>query len=68
MPTSALPSASSKLRILFEDDEDGEPTAILEIDDDPEEQPAEIYNINGQRMESLQSGVNIVDGKKIYVK
>ncbi len=68
LPTAALPSASSKLRILFEDDEDGEPTAILEIDDDPEEQPAEIYNINGQRMESLQSGVNIVDGKKIYVK
>jgi len=27
-----------------------------------------IYNLNGQRMKQLQKGLNIVDGKKIYVK
>jgi hypothetical protein len=27
-----------------------------------------IYNLNGQRMKQLQRGLNVVDGKKIYVK
>ncbi len=27
-----------------------------------------IYNINGQRMQSLTRGLNIVNGKKIFIK
>lgn len=27
-----------------------------------------IYNLNGQRLSSLQKGINLVDGKKIFVK
>ena len=27
-----------------------------------------IYNLNGQRLESLQRGINIVGGKKVLVK
>jgi hypothetical protein len=28
----------------------------------------EIYNLQGQRLSSLQKGLNIVNGKKVYVK
>ena len=28
----------------------------------------EIYNVSGVRMDSLQKGLNIIDGKKVYVK
>ena len=27
-----------------------------------------IYNLNGQRMQSLQKGINIVNGKKVLMK
>ena len=27
-----------------------------------------IYNLQGQRLSSLQKGLNIVDGQKVYVK
>ena len=27
-----------------------------------------IYNLQGQRLSSLQKGLNIVNGKKVYVK
>ncbi len=30
--------------------------------------PKGIYNINGQKLSGLQKGLNIVDGKKVYVK
>ncbi len=35
--------------------------------DAPSEEPV-IYNLSGQRIHSLQKGINIVNGKKIYVK
>jgi hypothetical protein len=28
----------------------------------------EIYNLQGQRLSSLQKGLNIVNGQKVYVK
>ena len=31
-------------------------------------QPRQLYNLAGQRMNALQRGINIVDGKKIMVK
>ena len=30
--------------------------------------PAVIYNLQGQRMQSISRGINIVNGKKIFVK
>ena len=27
-----------------------------------------IYNLNGQRLETLQKGINIINGKKVFVK
>ena len=30
--------------------------------------PQGIYNIAGQRLNSLQKGINIVNGKKVFVK
>lgn len=69
IPTIYLPSSSSaKFRMVFDERENGEPTAILEIDDQLEEEQTDIYNLNGQRMESLQRGMNLVGGKIIYVK
>ena len=64
-----IPNASSaaKFRMVFDDEENSEPTAILEIDDQLEE-PTEIYNLNGQRLETLQRGINLVGGKMVYVK
>jgi hypothetical protein len=34
----------------------------------PPSMEGSIYNLQGQRMNSLQRGLNVVDGKKIYVK
>ena len=43
------------------------PEAIEEIAGNKEAVKA-IYNIAGQRIQALQKGLNIVDGKKVYVK
>lgn len=42
------------------------PTAIVTIDAEHNEQTA--YNLQGMRLEKLQKGLNIVDGKKLMVK
>lgn len=57
--------AGARLSIVFEDEENDDATAIREIM--TETQP-NIYNLNGQRLESLQRGINIVGGKKVLVK
>ncbi len=47
------------------------PTAIEEVTDQTEEKANAtkgIYNLNGQKLSNLQKGLNIVDGKKVYVK
>ena len=46
------------------------PTSIQEINSNtPKSQNHEdIYNLNGQRLNKIQKGINIVDGKKIMVK
>lgn len=45
-------------------DEDGKTTAIEEIFGGEAEQGA-IYNLAGQRLQKLQKGINIINGKKI---
>ena len=47
---------------------DGEATAITELTEKTEAAEGAIYNVNGQRISTLQKGINIVNGKKLLVK
>jgi hypothetical protein len=42
------------------------PTAVRAVADN--NQPASVYNLQGQRLDTLQRGVNIVGGKKIVAE
>ena len=44
----------------------GPTTGIKEIHQD--EIPLGIYNLSGQKLSSPQKGINIIDGKKVYIK
>ena len=44
-----------------------EVTAIDEVNAKPAA-PKTIFSVAGQQMKNLQKGLNIVDGKKVYVK
>lgn len=55
-----IPSGSSVKALRFEDIED----AISLIQTDAEENEA-IYNVAGQRVQKMQKGINIINGKKI---
>ncbi len=46
----------------------GEVDAINSINADKKQNDGAIYNLNGQRLNSLQKGLNIVNGKKLFVK
>jgi hypothetical protein len=43
-------------------------TGIEAIRNNKEEKGIHIYNLQGQRLNSLQKGLNIVNGRKVYVK
>jgi hypothetical protein len=43
-------------------------TGIEAIEHSPLNIDHSIYNLQGQRIKTLQKGLNIVGGKKIYVK
>ena len=43
-------------------------TGIKELKNSRTQELKSIYNLQGQRLSSLQKGLNIVDGQKIYVK
>ena len=61
------PSAGVKgIRLGFDGTE--EATAITELTEKTETTEGVIYNLQGQRMNSLQRGINIVNGKKVLVK
>ena len=47
---------------------DTQPTGIEAITNKKGEIRHDIYNLHGQRLSSLQKGLNIVNGQKIYVK
>jgi protein-tyrosine phosphatase len=70
LPTTDIsPVAESKISMVFNDEEEDEViTAVIEIEDVTEERTTDIYNISGQRVKSLQKGVNIIGRKKIFVK
>ncbi len=52
---------------LFTGEFDTETTGIEETMYNKVEAKSEIYNLQGQRLSSLQRGLNIVNGKKVYV-
>lgn len=59
------PSAPAKaMRMVFADDVDG----IESISSDSANPPIGIYSVSGVRLNNLQKGINIVNGKKIVVK
>ena len=43
-------------------------TGIVEVRNNKEETSGHIYNLQGLRVNSLQKGLNIVNGQKVYVK
>jgi len=43
-------------------------TAIQNVNADNANRSGKIYNLNGQEMQSLKRGLNIVNGKKVFVK
>ena len=47
---------------------DAQTTGIKAITNNKKEIRTDIYNLQGQRISSLQKGLNIVNGQKIYVK
>ena len=74
IPTSAVTtddtsSAKASLCLSF-DDEESNTTGIIQTREqsDRTSGKAVIYNLNGQRKQSLTKGLNIVNGKKIFVK
>jgi len=40
----------------------------VEVKNKKDEERGHIYNLQGQRLNSLQRGLNIVNGRKVYVK
>lgn len=59
------PSTPAKaMRMVFADDVDG----IESISSDSANPPIGIYSVSGVRLNNLQKGINIVNGKKIVVK
>ena len=60
------PGQSAPKALFFE--ENGTATDITNIFGGESNQRIEIYNLAGQRIHSLQKGVNIVNGKKVIVR
>ena len=59
---------AKSLTMLFDDDvEEEETTGISEYKSDTETKKA-IFSINGMPLSKLQKGINIVGGKKVFVK
>lgn len=58
----AVPTASAVKSFAL----NGEATAIQSVNTTASS--STIYNLNGQRLSQLQKGINIVDGKKLFVK
>jgi hypothetical protein len=59
-------SNAAALRIGLSDEE-GTPTAVDAIRSLTSDNPV-IYDLNGRRLQTLQKGINIVNGVKVYVK
>ncbi|MBR1377526.1 MAG: leucine-rich repeat protein, partial [Bacteroidaceae bacterium] len=65
VPT-ALTAGSSKVRYMFEDEGTATDIAGFEMYDQRSNEG--IYNMSGQKLDGVQRGLNIVNGKKVLVK
>ncbi|MBQ0019831.1 MAG: hypothetical protein KBT39_04835 [Bacteroidales bacterium] len=68
-PSAPLPLAKSmSIRLVGED----ETTGIMQIENGElkidNSQPTRIFNLNGMRLSKPQKGINIINGKKVFVK
>ena len=64
-----LPDAAANARGIVMGFDDGETTSIQTINVTPNsQQDAPVYNLNGQRLNTPQKGINIVNGKKVIIK
>ena len=73
IPTSAVTTdetseAKTSLRLSFDDMDDTTGITHVREKSDSANGKTVIYNLNGQRKQSLTKGLNIVNGKKIFVK
>ena len=73
LPTSAVTTddtsdAKTSLRLSFDDMDDTTGITPVREKSDSASGKTVIYNLNGQRKQSLTKGLNIVNGKKIFVK
>ena len=73
IPTSAVTTgessdAKTSLRLSFDDVDDTTGITPVREKSDSASGKTVIYNLNGQRKQSLTKGLNIVNGKKIFVK
>ena len=64
IPASNLPAEAKSFTFIFED----ETTGITETCPATREEVEAIFNLGGQRLQKLQRGINIVNGKKVLVK
>ena len=65
VPT-AFVAGESKVRYIFEDD--AVPTDIADFEMYNKKQINGIYNMSGQKLDGVQRGLNIIDGKKVLIK
>ena len=65
LPTASVAGIKA-LKIEF--DENDDPTGIAITSASSAEEENAVYNLAGQRMNKAQKGVNIVNGKKVFIK
>lgn len=64
-----LPDEASKAREVIMGFDEGVKTSIVTLKVNPEKQDdGAIYNLNGQRLNAPQKGINIINGKKVMIK
>ena len=62
LPASEVPATVKAFNFVFEDED---ATGIQTIDNGQQTTEGAIYNLAGQRLNKMQKGINIVNGKKI---
>lgn len=65
LPTASVAGIKA-LKIEFNENDD--PTGIAITSASSEQEENAVYNLAGQRMNKAQKGVNIVNGKKVFIK
>ena len=68
LPTASVSNVKA-LHLLLDDEGEDDATSLNEeLKMKNEESGASIYNLAGQRLSKAQKGINIVDGKKVFIK